>query len=98
MLRPSLVAVMVAVSPLVPPVTENVGVVSAVMLSVVEVPVSDAAARSGALGAEGGVSITSGRAALGVEVLPAGSVSVLVTLQVPSVSAGSVQDVATPMV
>ena len=34
-----MVAVMVAVSPLVPPVTENVGVVLAVMLSVVEVPV-----------------------------------------------------------
>ena len=92
-------AVMVAVSPVVPPVTENVGVVSLVMLSVVEVPVSDAAARSGAPGAEGlVVSRVSDRGVADVPELPAGSASVPLIDQVPSVSAGSVQDVATPMV
>ena len=48
-----LVAVMVAVSPLLPPLTENVGVVSVVMLSVFEAPVSELTSRSGADGAAG---------------------------------------------
>ncbi len=51
-----LVALMVAVSPLAPPLdSENVGVVSVVLLSVLEFPVSDDAARSGAPGALGAV-------------------------------------------
>jgi hypothetical protein len=48
-----LVAEMVMVSPLVPPVALIVGVVSLVLLSVDEVPVSEAVARSTAVGAVG---------------------------------------------
>ena len=59
------VAVMVAVSPVDPPATENAGVVSEVTSSAEEVPESDAGARSGAAGAAGGVvsSVTVGPAA-----------------------------------
>jgi len=46
-------AVMVAVSPVDPPDTENVGVVSEVTLSELDEPVSDADARPGAAGAAG---------------------------------------------
>jgi len=58
-------AVMVAVSPVDPPETENAGVVSEVMSSLEEDPESDAAARSGVPGADGGVvsTVTVGPAA-----------------------------------
>ena len=92
-----MVAVMVAVSPVVPPVTENVGVVSLVMLSASEIPVSDEADKSGADGDAGGlVSTTRDDAALRGEEPPV-SESVPVMFQVPSASAGSVQEVAVPM-
>ena len=94
-----LVAVMVAVSPVEPPVVENVGVVSLVTLSVSDEPVSDAAARSGAvLGADGGVEMVRGSEEEALEVLPAGSVSVPVTVQEPGLSVGRSQEVADPMV
>ena len=47
------VAVSVTVAPTVKPVRSNVGVLSAVVLSVEDAPVSDAAARSGADGVAG---------------------------------------------
>jgi hypothetical protein len=50
-----LVAAMVIVSPLVPPDALIVGVVSLVLLSVFDAPVSDASARSTPEGADGGV-------------------------------------------
>ena len=49
------VAVTVTVSPVVPPAAEIVGVVSFVMLSVPDDPVSDARTRSGVAGAAGAV-------------------------------------------
>ena len=52
------VAVTVMVAPTVRPLKSNVGVLSAVVLSVDDVPVSDAAARSGADGVAG-VNVTS---------------------------------------
>ena len=73
------------VSPLVPPDALTVGVLSLVLLSVGEEPVSDAAARSTAVGALGAVVSTGiDRGLEAVRVLPAGSVRVAVTLQVPS--------------
>ena len=63
MLEP-LLAEIVMVSPVDPPVAETVGVVSDVRLSVDEVPRSDAAARSGIPGADGAaVSTVIGNAA-----------------------------------
>ena len=53
-----LVAEMVIVSPLVPPLALIVGVVSLVLLSVFDAPVSDASARSTPEGAVGGVRST----------------------------------------
>jgi hypothetical protein len=89
---------MVMVSPLVPPLALNVGVVSLVLLSESDVPVSDDANRSTAEGADGGVvSIVTGNAVDDGEMLPAGSVNVDEMFQVPSVSVGSVQFVAEPM-
>ena len=95
-----MVALIVAVSPLLPPLdSENVGVVSVVLLSVLELPVSDDAARSGAPGALGAVvSTVSELVELADEVWPAASVMVPVTFQLPGVSVGSVQEVADPMV
>jgi hypothetical protein len=93
-----LVAAMVIVSPLVPPDALIVGVVSLVLLSVFDAPVSDASARSTPEGADGGVvSIVTGNAVDDGEMLPAGSVNVDEMFQVPSVSVGSVQFVAEPM-
>jgi hypothetical protein len=93
-----LVAEMVIVSPLVPPLALKVGVVSLVLLSVFDAPVSDASARSTPEGADGGVvSIVTGNAVDDGEMLPAGSVNVDETFHVPSVSVGSVQFVAEPM-
>ena len=93
-------ALIVAVSPVVPPLdSENVGVVSVVLLSVLEFPVSDDAARSGAPGALGAVvSTVRGVAELADEVWPAASLIVPVTFQLPGVSVGSVHEVADPMV
>ena len=91
-------AEMVMVSPLVPPLALNVGVVSLVLLSESDVPVSDDANRSTAEGADGGVvSTVMGSAVDDGETLLAGSVNVDEMFQVPSVSVGSVQFVAEPM-
>ena len=81
------VAEIVTISPAVALDKEKVGVVSLVMLSVFDEPVSEAAARSGALIGDDGavVSITRLVAALAAETLPAVSVIVDVTLHVPSV-------------
>ena len=67
------------------------------MLSVLDDPVSDAAARLTPLGDGAVPSIVMGSADEEVEVLPAGSVNVDETFHVPSVSVGSVQFVADPM-
>ena len=104
------VAVMVAVSPVVPPDVLSVGVVSLVMLSVLDAPVSDDASRSGAVGAEGplppdddgplltGASMIKLNGELLADVLPAGSVSVAVVLHVPPDIVGRSHDVAVPTV
>ena len=93
-----LVAEMVIVSPLVPPLALKVGVVSLVLLSELDAPVSDAANKSRPVGAAGAVpSIVIGNAVDDGEMLPAGSVSVDEMFHVPSVSVGSVQLVADPM-
>ena len=85
---------MVTVSPVVPPVADIVGVLSDVLLSVDEVPVSDEDARSGALGAVGPVvSTTIDNAELADEALPAGSVTVDVTDHVPLVKPVIAHDV-----
>ena len=84
-------AVMVITSPLDCPGREIVGVVSLVMSSVADEPVSDAATKSG-VSPEGTVeSIDNGNAVDAVDLLPAGSVSVALTFQVPSVRVGNVQ-------
>jgi hypothetical protein len=93
-----LVAEIVIVSPLAPPLALKVGVVSLVSLSESDAPESDDANRSTPDGADGGVvSIVIGSADEEVEVFPAGSVNVAETFHVPSVSVGSVQLVAAPM-
>jgi hypothetical protein len=93
-----LVAEMVIVSPLVPPLALKVGVLSPVKLSESDDPVSDAANKSRPVGATGAVpSIVMGNAVDDGEMLPAGSVSVEEIFHVPSVSVGSVQFVAEPM-
>jgi len=93
-----LVAEMVIVSPLVPPLALIVGVVSLVLLSVFDAPESDDAERSTPDGADGAApSIVIGSAVDDVDVLPAGSVRVAEMFHVPSVSVGSVQFVADPM-
>jgi hypothetical protein len=93
-----LVAEMVMVSPLVPPLALKVGVVSLVLLSESDDPVSDAANKSRPVGAAGAVpSIVMGNAVDDGEMLPAGSVSVDEMFHVPSVSVGSVQFVADPI-
>ena len=82
---------MVITSPLDCPGREIVGVVSLVMSSVEDEPVSDAATKSG-VSPEGTVeSIDNGNAVDAVDLLPAGSVSVALTFQVPSVRVGNVQ-------
>jgi hypothetical protein len=93
-----LVAEMVIVSPLVPPLALKVGVLSPVKLSESDDPVSDAANKSRPVGATGAVpSIVMGNAVDDGEVLPAGSVNVDEMFQVPSVSVGRVQFVAEPI-
>ena len=82
---------MVITSPLDCPGREMVGVVSLVMSSVADEPVSDAATKSG-VSPEGTVeSIDNGNAVDAVDMLPAVSVSVALTFQVPSVRVGNVQ-------
>jgi hypothetical protein len=89
---------MVIVSPLVPPLALKVGVVSLVLLSESDDPVSDAANKSRPVGAAGAVpSIVIGNAVDDGEMLPAGSDNVDEMFQVPSVSVGSVQFVADPI-
>ena len=103
------VAVMVAVSPVVPPVTDIVGVVSLVMLSVLDAPVSEDGSKSGAVGVDGvlpddegpllaGASMTKLNGELLADVLPAGSVNVAVVLHVPPDKVGRSHDVALPTV
>jgi hypothetical protein len=93
-----LVAEMVMVSPLVPPLALKVGVVSMVLLSESDAPESDDANKSRPVGATGAVpSIVIGNAVDDGEMLPAGSVNVDEMFQVPSVSVGSVQFVADPI-
>ena len=96
--EPDLVAVSVIVSPLVPPDALTVGVLSLVMLSVDEEPVSDAAARSTPLGAAGAlVSIVIGSDSV-VPALPARSVTDAVIVQPPSARVPRVQFVLAPTV
>ena len=91
------VAVMVAVSPDEPPGKEKVGVVSDVMLSESDEPVSDPVARSGAAGAEADAESTvMPNPELATDWLPAVSVSLAVNVHVPSASAGRSHDVAEP--
>jgi hypothetical protein len=83
---------------LVPPVALIVGVVSLVLLSESDAPVSDDAKRSTPVGADGAVpSIVMGSAVDGADVLPAGSVSVDEMFHEPGLNVGSVQFVAEPM-
>ena len=86
---------MVAVSPAVPPVNDMVGVVSFVTLSVLDEPVSLDATRSGAAGGADGavVSTVIDNAEPAADVLPAGSVMVDVTDQMPVVRPDMVQEV-----
>ena len=105
-----LLAVMVAVSPVVPPEVLSVGVVSLVTLSVLDAPVSEDGSKSGAVGAEGplppdddgallnGASITKLNGELLADVLPAGSVNVAVVFHVPPDIVGRSHDVAVPTV
>ena len=92
-----MVAVIVAISPVVPPDVLSVGVVSLVMLSVLDAPVSDDASRSGADGVAGAVvSIVRLVASLEADRLPDVSVSAPLTVHDPGVNDGSVHDVAEP--
>ena len=90
-----LVAVILAMSPVVPPESLNVGVVSLVMLSVLDAPVSDDASKSGA---DVAVEIVMFSGVLDAEMFPAGSVSVAATAQTPSPSSGRVHEVSEPTV
>ena len=94
-----MLAVIVTRSTVLPPLADIVGVVSVVLLSVLDSPVSDAASRSGRPGALVAV-VSTVRASdeEELEVFPAGSVSVPVTVQEPGVSVGRSQEVADPMV
>jgi len=95
----ALLAEIVAISPAIPPLVDIVGVVSLVMLSVVDAPVSDDASRSGAVGARGATaSITTEVAGLAAVRTPDGSVNVPVRLQVPVASVGNVHALSVPTV
>ena len=83
-------------SPVAWPVRENVGVVSEVLLSVEDAPVSDDAARSTASPAVAFVSTLIVSDVGLLLVLPAGSVTDDVMVHVPSLSVGKVQLVALP--
>jgi hypothetical protein len=89
-------AVTTTTSPVAWPVRENVGVVSEVLLSVEDAPVSDDAARSTASPAVAFVStLIVSDVALLLE-LPAGSVTEDEIVQAPSLNVGKVQLVALP--
>jgi len=91
------VADTVTTSPATAPGIEISGVVSLVMLSEFERPVSDDGRRSGA-GRDGGVvAMVIGNEDDAGDTLPSGSVSVEEMFHVPSVSVGSVQFVEVPM-
>jgi hypothetical protein len=89
---PPLVAVTRTVSPTVRPEKPIDGVLSDVMLSVDEVPRSEASIRSGTPGGVGAtVSIVRLNEALGADVFPASSLRVAVTLHTPSDNCGKSQ-------
>lgn len=93
-----LVADTVTTSPVTAPGMEISGVVSFVMLSEVERPVSDEGRRSGA-GRDGEVvAIVIGSDGDGVEIFPSASVSVAEVSHVPSLSVGRVQLLTDPTV
>ena len=94
-----LTAEMVIVSPELPPAAETVGVVSFVMLSVVELPESDADARSGAAGVAGVATTVMSSDGPADDTFPALSVSVALVVHVPADSVGRSHDcVPVPMV
>ena len=93
-----LVAEMVMVSPFDPPVALIVGVLSLVMLSVEDVPLSEDATRSTAVGAAGADVSTMTLRDCVVPVFPAASVTVAEMFHVPSESVPSVQLLAEPTV
>jgi hypothetical protein len=93
-----LVAEMVMVSPLAPPDALIVGVVSFVLLSVDDEPVSDEATRSTPDGADGGVVSTVTLRDCDVPVFPAESVTDAEIAHVPSERVGSMQFVDAPTV
>ena len=86
----------VTVSPVVPPEPDIAGVLSFVLLSVDEVPVSLAVSRSGADEGVAGAVVSSVMAKLvpAADVFPAGSVTVEETVHVPAVSVGRSQELA----
>jgi hypothetical protein len=90
---------MVMVSPFAPPVTPIVGVVSLVLLSVFDAPVSDDVNRSTPDGADGGVvAMVSGNDPVAGPVFPAASVTEADTVHVSSDNVGNEQLVAAPTV
>jgi hypothetical protein len=83
-------AVTVTVSPAVTPAISIVGVTSFVTSSVDDTPLSEAVARSGFADAVGAIVLMAMlNAELIEETFPAGSVTVDVTLQLPSVNVGN---------
>ena len=93
------VAVTVTASPATAPGTSTLGVVTDVTLSLFDFPVSLTVARSGIPGTGGGVeSTTIDSAGPATEMFPAGSVSVAVTVHVPSGIAAKSQLLAEPTV
>ena len=91
------VAEIVMVSSVDPPLAVIVGVVSLVRLSVLDVPESLAADRSGVPAVPAVVSMVNDREGLAVDVLPAGSVSVDVTVHAPSERVGRSHEEAEPI-
>lgn len=82
-----------------PPLPVKVGVVSLVTSSDELEPVSDAETRSGAPdGVAGALVIVSARVEEDADVLPAGSVSVALTVHEPVVNVGRSHEVAVPIV
>jgi len=87
------------VSPFVPPAALTVGVVSLVLLSDDDAPVSDDASRSTPLGAVGtDESTDKDKVPVAGPLFPAASVTVADSVHVPSVKVGSEQLVAEPTV
>ena len=92
------VAVIVAVSPLDPPASDTVGVVSFVTLSESDAPVSLALRRSGTEGDGAVESIVKLSGDDGGDTFPDGSVMAAVDDQLPGVNVGKSHDVASPIV